>query len=252
MGKISAQEYREYLNGMLRAYAKYSSDYMGIWREIRGMDDDAATAREKDLDDAKRQMEEQIDAAFKAARAQQALIEAQREASESWLELTKKGAKPEERARSAERLANALFRLEDARANVRGLDDNTVEWARSVRGALSELIQDYAAGGQFGVVAGLQELLAGIPAFAAGGYVPATPGGRIVRVAEAGQGEWMIPDSKMVTMGGSWGGGTTTVAAPEVNNDVRVYLGTREITDVVDTQIRKYEREAVGLLRAGR
>src|SRR5690606_19020595 len=37
----------------------------------------------------------------------------------------------------------------------------------------------------------------GIPGFATGGYVPATPGGRVIRVAEGGEGEWIIPNSKM-------------------------------------------------------
>src|SRR5690606_30597385 len=42
----------------------------------------------------------------------------------------------------------------------------------------------------------------GIPSFAAGGRVPATPGGRIVRVAEAGEAEWIIPESRLGGLGG--------------------------------------------------
>lgn len=40
--------------------------------------------------------------------------------------------------------------------------------------------------------------------FAEGGHVDATPGGSLIRVAERGEGEWMIPDSKMekITSGG--------------------------------------------------
>lgn len=38
--------------------------------------------------------------------------------------------------------------------------------------------------------------------FAEGGYVPATPGGAQVTVAEAGQGEYMIPEDKMGNLGG--------------------------------------------------
>lgn len=37
------------------------------------------------------------------------------------------------------------------------------------------------------------------PPFAEGGYAPATPGGRIVRVAEAGEGEYMVPESRAVS-----------------------------------------------------
>lgn len=40
------------------------------------------------------------------------------------------------------------------------------------------------------------------PKFAEGGHEPATPGGVQVTVAEAGQGEWMIPDDKMAALGG--------------------------------------------------
>ena len=43
-----------------------------------------------------------------------------------------------------------------------------------------------------------------IPQLASGGFVPATPGGQIVRLAEGGEGEWVIPQSKMG--GGSRGG----------------------------------------------
>src|SRR5690606_27372342 len=36
-----------------------------------------------------------------------------------------------------------------------------------------------------------------VQSFASGGYVPPTPGGRIVRVAEGGEGEYIVPESKM-------------------------------------------------------
>src|SRR5690606_15741827 len=36
-----------------------------------------------------------------------------------------------------------------------------------------------------------------VQSFATGGYVPPTPGGRIVRVAEGGEGEYIVPESKM-------------------------------------------------------
>lgn len=36
--------------------------------------------------------------------------------------------------------------------------------------------------------------------FAEGGYIPATPGGEIIRVAEGGEGEYIIPESKVDTM----------------------------------------------------
>ncbi len=46
------------------------------------------------------------------------------------------------------------------------------------------------------------ESTAPIPALATGGYVPATPGGRIVRLAEGGEGEFVVPESRMRSVGG--------------------------------------------------
>ncbi|HBF81300.1 MAG TPA: hypothetical protein DD420_15625 [Streptomyces sp.] len=42
--------------------------------------------------------------------------------------------------------------------------------------------------------------------FADGGYVPPTPGGRIIGVAEAGEGEWIVPDSKVRSFAQAAGG----------------------------------------------
>src|SRR5690606_37122219 len=36
-----------------------------------------------------------------------------------------------------------------------------------------------------------------VQSFATGGYVPPTPGGRIVRVAEGGEGEYIVPESNV-------------------------------------------------------
>ena len=41
----------------------------------------------------------------------------------------------------------------------------------------------------------------GIPAMGTGGYVPYRPGGTIVRLAEAGEGEWVVPESRMARTG---------------------------------------------------
>ena len=42
----------------------------------------------------------------------------------------------------------------------------------------------------------------GMNAFAKGGHVNATPGGQLAIVGEGGEGEWIIPDSKMSQIGG--------------------------------------------------
>jgi hypothetical protein len=73
-----------------------------------------------------------------------------------------------------------------------------------------------------------------IPNFATGGIVPATPGGRLINVAEAGEAEAIVPLSKM----GSMGGGAT------VNITVNAGLGTNGATiaqDIIKT-IKQYER----------
>jgi len=43
----------------------------------------------------------------------------------------------------------------------------------------------------------------GMNAFAEGGYVPATPGGQLAIIGEGGEGEYVIPESKLSEMGGS-------------------------------------------------
>jgi hypothetical protein len=59
-----------------------------------------------------------------------------------------------------------------------------------------------------------------VPHLAEGGIVPATPGGRLVKVAEAGEAEAVIPLSKLGTMGGTGGGQTVNYyAAPNQSID---------------------------------
>lgn len=58
-----------------------------------------------------------------------------------------------------------------------------------------------------------------IPHLAEGGIVPATPGGRLVRVAEAGQAEAVIPLSKLDDMGNGSGRTINYYAAPNQSID---------------------------------
>ena len=60
-----------------------------------------------------------------------------------------------------------------------------------------------AISGAVGIGAGALSygMMAG--AFAEGGHVDAAPGGRLAIVGEGGEGEWIIPDSKMGEMGGN-------------------------------------------------
>ena len=65
--------------------------------------------------------------------------------------------------------------------------------------------------------------------FAEGGHVDATPGGKVVRVAEAGEGEWMIPDSKMNAIVGSKGNismPTSVNSSSSTSSSSSVSIGT--------------------------
>ena len=59
-----------------------------------------------------------------------------------------------------------------------------------------------AASADLGIMAGMGTY-AHINSYAEGGYVPATPGGRLAIVGEGGEGEYIIPESKAGMLGGS-------------------------------------------------
>ena len=62
-----------------------------------------------------------------------------------------------------------------------------------------------------GAVAGLvSEIGLTAAGFSEGGYVPETPGGKIVRVSEGGEGEYIVPESKIQTFIESHGGANLT------------------------------------------
>ena len=81
----------------------------------------------------------------------------------------------------------------------------------------------------------------GIPALASGGYVPATPGGRIVRLAEGGQGEYVIPESKM-----GWFGGPTIVVNVDLGN-AHIY-GVDDLDDRIKRNVGEAIRDAAAVL----
>lgn len=81
----------------------------------------------------------------------------------------------------------------------------------------------------------------GIPALASGGYVPATPGGRIVRLAEGGQGEYVIPESKM-----GWFGGPNIVVNVDLGN-ARIY-GVDDLDDRIKRNVGEAIRDATAVL----
>lgn len=81
----------------------------------------------------------------------------------------------------------------------------------------------------------------GIPALASGGYVPATPGGRIVRLAEGGQGEYVIPESKM-----GWFGGPNIVVNVDLGN-AHIY-GVDDLDDRIKRNVGEAIRDATAVL----
>jgi len=69
-------------------------------------------------------------------------------------------------------------------------------------------------GGAFGGV-GSAGLIGKIFNFASGGYIPATPGGQIIRVAEGGKGEWVVNQEQMKSL--MTGGLQAAQAAAQLN-----------------------------------
>mgnify|MGYP000001558716 CR=1 FL=1 len=199
-GAISGDAYENYLLRRLGDFQQYSADWMGVWRQLQ----DLQRAEETSSVDAVR-------LAFDRAGASKDLADAQRDLSDALNEVAEAEGKAflygvdskrtaeeraqvnEELARARERAAEAAFTGAQARANSSGLATNTPEWARYVR---SE-VEAYAATQKPEVAATLQRLLLGVPNFASGGYVNATPGGSLLRAGEAGQQEWILRNSQL-------------------------------------------------------
>lgn len=55
----------------------------------------------------------------------------------------------------------------------------------------------FAAGNAAFIGSGGLEFVLGIDDYAEGGYIPSTPGGKIIRVAEGGEGEYIVPESRI-------------------------------------------------------
>lgn len=71
-----------------------------------------------------------------------------------------------------------------------------------------------------------------ISGHANGGYIPPTPGGKIIRVAEGGEGEYIIPESKRLATGGN----TYNITINGMTNDeLKTY-----ITDIVNDRTNEY------------
>jgi len=86
--------------------------------------------------------------------------------------------------------------------------ENLLAWA------VANGIFSFITGGAFGGV-GSAGILGDIFGFASGGYIPATPGGQIIRVAEGGEGEWVVNQEQMQSL--LTGGFQAAQAAAQLN-----------------------------------
>ena len=224
-GRISLAEYRTYLAGRKDSYEEFSEGYMTIWRLMRRLDNDEAAANakaaadaKKAADDAKRAADEEAkaaqdrtDAAYDEAEARRALTDAtakQNAASAEFDQATTtanlygldKKRTPQERAqaneaaaRAGQSVAQTAFAQAEATARAEGLKPGSVEYARRVRSIVQGHIDWNAANGRGVIADSLSVMLSGVPALADGGVIMPTPGGTLVRVAEKGKAEAVVP-----------------------------------------------------------
>jgi TP901 family phage tail tape measure protein len=248
--QISLADYQAYLSGRRDSYQVYTDQWFALTNQIaeaqRQIDQAAATATQavfkqadavKTLADAT-QANQEAAAAFNEAGVKVMTTAADRNATQQ-----DRDTAAADYERSAVNLAATAYNIADAIANDRGLLDGSVEWARFMRERLTADSVWNHANGRDNVANAVDRLLLGIPAFAAGGYVPATPGGRIIRVAEGGQGEYMTPANRMHAMSG---GGQGSVYAPTYNISIGGAIDrpgvAREIREILDEDNRRNGR----------
>lgn len=279
LGEISLADYQAYLNGLLGSFEQYSTDYTAVFGEIRQINADVAAEQKKAVDEAANAAKQALEDQFAAAKAQQELIDATTAANDASATYTSAATKsflygrdkkrtPEERAQAAEEAANAAKRVAetalrraDAEANATGLADGTAEWARSVRSALEAGSEWSAANGRGDVAAAIDNLLVGIPVMGTGGKVNGTGAGTILRAGENNSSEWILRDRQIAALvlaaghqpwspaGSRGASGAGSVDLGGIT--ARVYVGSREITDIVRTEIEMDNRDTAARLMAG-
>lgn len=203
LGRISREEYEAYLQQQMAGTADLSDEQVAYYRLIKGLQaetaresKEAADAQKKASDDAaKAAMDaikaenERVTAIYRQAQAERDAIESE-SAHMKAVDDVYAAKTPEDLAAARERAGAAIYRTILARAKAAGLDEGSVEWDRFVRGQLSDADANTAGSGIGEVLA---RYFAAIPALAKGGIVPATPGGQLVRVGEAGKPEAVVP-----------------------------------------------------------
>jgi TP901 family phage tail tape measure protein len=210
LGEISRAQYEAYLQSRLGSFEIYSADWMTRWRQLADLQQQAekqeADRREQEAKDALKRLE----ILFDRADARAALGAAERDVAAGFGAVDQARAdlagaqNDDERANAQQSLDRALDQLASdavegakARARVNGLQTGTAEWARFVRGEVERYAWEHPE-----FAGRLMQDIADIPRLAGGALIQASPGGSLVqvgRVAEAGQDEWILPDSKLVT-----------------------------------------------------
>jgi TP901 family phage tail tape measure protein len=249
-GAVSADAYEVYLLRRLGSFEQYSADWMAVWRQLQ----DLQREEEQSSADRVRLAFDRAGAAKDLADAEQNLADAIAAANEAdgkaYLYSVDKNRSTEEKAQAAdelrrarERVADAAFTGAQARATNNGLTKGTAEWAQFVR----REVEAYASTQRPEIAAALQGLLVGIPNFANGGYVNASPGGSLLRAGEAGQREWILQNSQLQAIRDNAGyqgamqaalmsaGGKAAGAGLTVNGGIHV--GSRNDLSAVDSRL---------------
>jgi len=232
LGEISVGFYKQILKSRLNGFQKYSSDYMSVYGQIRGIEKDAADKSEKDLESAQAFKEAAIqkhldkvralyqqaenkrnydEADFASKRAVrdfgQSLSEAVRTKNDRSGKVTDKDRQDAvDSARdAADSAAKALLDRAGAAAVAWGFAEGTPEYARSVR---RWLLNDEATNPN--LKPAIDRVLSGIPQMAMGGLVTSPT---VAMVGEAGP-EAVIPLSKVGQMGATYNITVNTAADP--------------------------------------
>lgn len=268
MGEISRAAYEAYLQARMNSFEVYSTDYMQRWRTLADLQRQSEREEQERLEAQAKEAADRLAGIFDAATARYGLVKAERDLEESWQDVSAAkqalaGAKKDdERQRAQEQVASALNRTADdafagakARARANGLVEGTAEWARWIRAEVTTYAEQHPE-----LAFRLAEWLQGVPQFASGAYFEATSGGQLAmlgKVAEAGEGEWVLPDSKMMAYARTaaqlaiTSSSTTASPAPEMQVAVKVFVGDREITDIVRVEVDRSQRQTAQSIRAG-
>ena len=232
MGEISVKQYKEALQKRLGTLEKYSSEYMSTWREIRGIEKDAADESQNNLEKAQQFKEaaiqlhlDRIRAMYKKAADQRALDDAKdaadkavRDYGQAMTQAWNTGKSRDRKVTQEDKqnaldsavdagksAAKALADRADAAAVAAGFEQGTPEYARFVRGAL---LQDEKNAP--GLTSAIDRVLTGIPQLAKGGLITSPT---VAMIGEAGP-EAVVPLSKMGQMGATYNITVNTAADP--------------------------------------